>query len=118
MDKKTHQQIGRASKRKGAVGERQLAKVLSSYGYDCRRGRQYCGGAGNPDVVGLPGVHIECKRVEKLNLYAAVRQAISDARFGRIPTVMHRKNNQEWLVTLRLSDFMEMYKETDLEKSE
>lgn len=56
------------SRNKGAAGERELAKVLKGYGYDCRRGQQYCGANGDEDVVGLPGLHIECKRVERLNL--------------------------------------------------
>lgn len=26
------------------------------------------------------------------------------------PTVFHRKNNKEWLVTMRLDDWIELYK--------
>lgn len=56
------------SNQKGKKGERELAAILKSYGYeDSRRGQQYCGSNGDADVVGLPGIHIECKRVEKLN---------------------------------------------------
>lgn len=50
------------------------------------------GTSGEADVVGIPGVHIECKRVEKLNIYTAMAQAVRDARPGEIPTVFHRKN--------------------------
>lgn len=64
-------------------------------------------------MVGLPGIHIECKRVEKLNLDAAMEQAIRDARAGEIPAVFHRKNRKEWKVTLRLDDFMELYAATE-----
>lgn len=53
------------SNRKGKEGERELANLLKSHGYDCRRGQQFCGSNGDADVVGLPGIHIECKRVEK-----------------------------------------------------
>lgn len=52
------------SRQKGARGERELAKVLRSYGYETRRGQQYCGANGDADVMGLPGIHIECKRVK------------------------------------------------------
>ena len=63
------------SNQKGKKGERELAAILKSYGYeDSRRGQQYCGSNGDADVVGLPGIHIECKRVEKLNIYDAVEQ--------------------------------------------
>lgn len=97
------------SRRKGAAGERELANKLKDYGYRTRRGQQYCGANGDADVVGLPGIHIECKRVEKLNLYDAVAQSVRDAKEGETPAVFHRKNNCEWLVTLRMDDFMKLY---------
>ncbi len=97
------------SRRKGAEGEKELAGKLREYGYDSRRGQQYCGANGDADVVGLPGVHIECKRVEKLNLYDAMAQSVHDAKEGEVPAVFHRKNRCEWLVTLRFDDFMRLY---------
>jgi Holliday junction resolvase len=99
------------SRQKGAAGERELAKKLREYGYDCRRGQQYCGANGDADVIGLPGIHIECKRVERLNIDDAMLQAIRDRREGEYPAVFHRKNNHEWLVTMRLEDWIEIYKE-------
>lgn len=104
------------SRQKGAAGERELAKALRSYGFETRRGQQYCGSNGDADVVGLPGVHIECKRVERLNLEDAMAQSRADARPGEIPAVMHRKNNCKWLVTLSIDDFMTLYKETDYDR--
>lgn len=95
----------------GAKGERELARVLKQYGYDCRRGQQYCGANGDADVVGLPGIHIECKRVERLNIYDAVDQAKRDKKESEIPAVFHRKNNCEWLVTLPLDQFIAIYRE-------
>jgi Holliday junction resolvase len=106
------------SRRKGAEGERELAKILRQYGYESRRGQQYCGANGDADVIGLPGIHIECKRVEKLNLYDAMSQAISDAKTDEIPAVFHRKNRCEWLVTMKLKDFMEIYPEWEAGKGE
>lgn len=100
------------SKQKGARGERELAKVLRAHGFKTRRGQQYCGANGDADVVGLPNIHIECKRVERLNLYDAMAQAKSDAKQDEIPVVMHRKNKCDWLVTLSLDDFMKIYKES------
>lgn len=97
------------SRSKGAKGERELVRVLRQYGYDCRRGQQYSGANGDADVVGLPGVHIECKRVERLNIHDAMDQAKIDSRDGEIPAVFHRKNNCEWLVTLQIDEFMKLY---------
>ena len=104
------------SRQKGAAGERELANILKEYGYDARRGQQFCGKNGDADVIGIPGIHIECKRVEKLNLENAMNQSINDAREGEIPTVFHRKNRMEWLVTLRMKDFIELIKHLDWRK--
>lgn len=110
--------LGKKSKDKGARGERELAGILREYGYETRRGQQYCGANGDADVVGLPGIHIECKRVENLNIYEAMEQAINDSSandlpygYGKYdrPTVFHRKNKCEWLVTMRFDDFSDLY---------
>ena len=102
------------SRNKGARGERELAEKLRSRGYDARRGQQYSGANGDADVVGLPGIHIECKRVEKLNISTAMQQSIRDARKYEVPVVMHRKNGEEWLCTIRLDDFIDILKRTEI----
>ena len=99
------------SRAKGARGERELARILRGYGYDCRRGQQYCGANGDADVVGLPGIHIECKRGQRLNIDEAMLQAIRDRREGEFPAVFHRKNNGKWMVTMLLDDWQEIYRE-------
>lgn len=98
------------SRNKGANFERKLAHVLTDYGFECRRGQQYCGANGDADVVGLPKIHIEAKAVERLNIYDAMNQAKRDKREDEIPVVMHKKNRQNILVTMELSDWMELYK--------
>ena len=97
--------MGKPSRDKGKVGERELAKELSRlFGVDARRGVQYQGGPGSPDVVGLPGVHVECKRNEALQLYSAIEQAITDSRGFGAPLVCHRRNGKPWLAIVRLDD--------------
>lgn len=102
------------SKAKGARGERALAKALRDHGYNCRRGQQYCGANGDADVVGLPGIHIECK-VYKANLnggvYGAIEQARRDAKPEDMLTVMQKKDRCEWLVTMPLEDWIQIYRE-------
>jgi Holliday junction resolvase len=97
------------SRSKGAKGERELAKILREYGYPCRRGQQYSGANGDADVVGLPNIHIEVKRRERLEIYSAIAQAVRDAKNDEKPAVFHRKNECEWLVTMRLEDWMKLY---------
>lgn len=104
------------SRDKGCRGERELANKLKEYGFDCRRGQQFCGNNGDADVVGLEGFHIECKRVEALSLYKALSQAKGDAKDGDMPVVMHRKNNCEWVVIQPLETWIEMYKESEVGK--
>ncbi len=101
--------MAKFSKEKGKRGERELASKLREYGYDARRGQQYSG-IGGEDVVGLPGVHIEVKRTERLSLYDAMAQAIHDAK-DKLPIVAHRRNNCDWLVIMRLEDWIKLYRE-------
>lgn len=101
------------SKQKGARGERELSSKLKEYGFNTRRGQQYCGANGDADVVGLPNIHIECKRVQNLNLYNAISQAKADANENELPAVFHRKDRSEWLVTMTFSDWMKIYKESE-----
>ena len=102
--------MGKTGRDKGKRGERELSAKLRNCGYDCRRGQQYSGVSGDADVIGLPGVHIECKRVERLNLYDAMAQAIHDTRPEELPAVFSRRNHSDWLVTMRLDDWIELYK--------
>lgn len=100
------------SRDKGARFERELARALRAYGYQhARRGQQYCGANGDADVVGLPGIHIEAKHVERLNLDDAMAQAARDARPGERPAVFHRKNHCKTKVTMYLEDWIDLYRE-------
>ena len=105
------------SKQKGARFERTLARIFRvEYGYgEARRTAQYCGNTGDAsDVVGLPGLHIEAKHQETMRLYEWMSQAVRDAEAGgenRLPAVFHKKNNADILVTMRLDDFMNLYRE-------
>lgn len=97
--------VGKSQRDKGKAGERELShKLTELFGTACRRGQQYCGTAGDSDVVGLPGVHIESKRTETLRLWDAIGQAVSDAANGDIPVVCHRPSRREWVAIVRLSD--------------
>lgn len=98
------------SRAKGARFERLLASKLRDYGYDARRGQQYCGANGDADVIGLPGIHIEAKHRERMQLYDWMAQAKHDAK-GAIPAVFHKRNNCAILVTMELGDFMTIYRE-------
>ena len=101
---------GKSSARKGADGERELAAILREYGYTVERGGTMSFGE-KPDLSGLPYIHCECKRVERLNIHDAMQQAVADSmRFqDGCPTVFHRKSRSPWLVTMRLTDWITFY---------
>ena len=102
--------MGKKSQRKGADGERELVDVLNTAGYNVQRGGSQTYGE-IPDLVGLPGIHIECKRTEKLNIHEAMQQSRRDAdRFqDGMPAVFHRRNRTGWLVTMDLGDWLRIY---------
>ncbi len=41
--------MGKAQREKGKRGERELAGILRDYGYDTRRGQQFCGADGSAE---------------------------------------------------------------------
>lgn len=107
------------SRAKGARFERTLASKFREYGYkNARRSAQYCGKTGEAaDIVNLPGIHVEAKACERMQLYEWMAQAKRDAANGgkgNLPAVFHKKNNAEILVTLTLDDFMKLYREYEL----
>lgn len=106
------------SKQKGTRFERTLASIFRGYGYGkSRRTAQYCGNTGDaPDVVGLPGIHVEAKHQERMMLYDWIEQAKRDSEgSGNLPVVFHKKNRSEILVSMTLDVFMQLYKETNHE---
>ena len=89
--------MGSKSQRKGRAGELELARLLQGYGYDVQPGQAVSYGA-TPDLVGLPHIHIECKRNERLNVPEAMA---------------HRRNRSGWLVTQRLEDWIAIYRKKE-----
>lgn len=98
------------SRAKGARGERMWRDFLRKHGHEARRGQQFSGKNGDPDVVSdMKDIHHEVKCVERLNIYVAIEQSVCDARQGEYPIVAHKKNNKEWLVTMRAEDWIALY---------
>lgn len=99
------------SKDKGKRGELEVVNLLKAAGYQVNRSAQFKGNTGQAaDVEGLPYIHIEVKRVEKLNVSEAMQQAAHDATKD-MPAVFHRKNDEKWMVTMRIDDWLKLYGE-------
>ena len=99
------------SRNKGKRGELMLAAIFREYGYPARRGQQYSGANGDADVVGVPFVHIECKWSNKTELHKWISQSVHDAKPGEIPIVCHKRDNEDFFVTLHIRDFIEIFNE-------
>ena len=99
------------SQRKGRAGEIELASVLTENGIPAKPGNALNFGT-MPDVVGLDGIHAEVKRVEKLNVQEAMNQAVRDSEkfHDGLPALFHRRNRSPWLVTMRLEDWLKVYR--------
>ena len=98
------------SRQKGKRGELEFVKFLKDHGCVARRTAQYCGNTGEAaDVVSDLPFHVEVKRVERLNINEAMKQAVRDcSNFDKIPVVAHRKSREEWLITMKATDFIDL----------
>lgn len=110
--------MGKSSQQKGRRAELELVSVLKGYGFESVQPGEAVSYGTVPDVVGLPGVHIECKRCEQLRIAEWADQAERDAeRFqDGLPAVFHRKSREPWRITMRLADFMKIYQRAKMEE--
>lgn len=113
----------RKHKVKGDKYERELGKYFNEVlGIETAHRAPLSGGGfvgnmvGGADVIGVPDLFIEAKRVERLNFMDAVRQAEGNrdkTNSPEVPIVINRRNQMttgQSLCVLRLDDFMKFYK--------
>jgi len=65
------------------------------------------------DLMGVPALAVEAKRVEKLSFPAAYAQALRNASLGEYPVVINRRSRQkigDSYVLISLDDFTVFYK--------
>ncbi len=71
---------GRSAQAKGRRAEIELAAYLREHGYTGARPGVAVNFGTQPDITGVDGLHIECKRHERLEINKWYRQAAADAR--------------------------------------
>lgn len=100
--------MGKKSLDKGKAGEREVARLIRGSFFRARRGQQFSGGGDSPDIVhNIPGIHIEVKRTERFNLYAALQQATEDAKgSAEVPVVFHRKSGKKWVAVVPAEHYL------------
>jgi len=107
-------------KQKGDNYERELAAYINEHtSLESFRaplsGGGHVGLSGGADILGVPDLFIEAKRVERLNFHDAMRQAetnIKKTRSSDVPIVVNRKNRMktgESLCLIRLDAFLIFY---------
>ena len=101
---------GKASQSKGRRGELELSRLLQGYGYNVQPGRAQSYGK-EPDLSGLPGIHVEAKRCEQVRPSQWMAQAQQDTEKFQdgAPAVFHRCSRSPCLVTMRLGDWLALY---------
>ncbi len=94
------------SRQKGAAAEREFAALIRQHGFTGERtGRN---GKTSEDVThDVPGVHIEVKRREALELAKWLRQAEKDAG-DLVPVVAYRKSREPWRVVVPAAEFLRL----------
>lgn len=102
---------GAKSQRKGRKAEIELSELLREHGIPAQVGDALNYGT-QPDIQGVDGIHVECKRTEQIRLAEWMQQAGRDAkRFGDgLPAVFFRRSRSPWLVCMTLEDWMQIYK--------
>lgn len=95
------------SRQKGKRGELEAAAEWNRHlpNAHARRAQQHSGTESASDLIapGTPHLWLEVKRVQKLNLTEVMSKA-RDQCGELCPVVLHRKNDEEWLVTFPLED--------------
>lgn len=98
--------MGKSQRNKGANGEREVAAILREHGIEARRGQVF---NHEPDIVSDTILHFEVKRQETTKLGEWFRQSES-ASGEKIPSVVHRRSRESWMITMRFEDFLRLWK--------
>lgn len=97
------------AQRKGKEGELKLMHFLLDHGLKVKRGYVWLN---QSDLIGLDGIHIECKFVESLNVRKALEQAIEESKKKKdgLPAVFWKRSRKEWVTVMRTEDWITLYK--------
>lgn len=94
--------MSNSERRKGALGEREVAAIFRAAGFDCDRTPNSGGLKIRGDLTGTVPAHVEVKRQEVLRIPLWIAQARDEAPAGVTPVVAFRQNGAEWYGALPL----------------
>lgn len=107
--------MAKASRDKGARGEREVALFYRAAGIGARRVPNSGGLDTKGDVLlDVPGVHVEAKIGATIALWQGLAQARAEAPTGSIPALHFRRSSRKhssgWYVAIPLPDFIDLLK--------
>ncbi len=106
--------MGKAQREKGRRGEVEVVKILQAHGITAKRGMVFLK---EPDVITDLPIHVECKRAERTEIGKWMAQSVEQCR-GKIPTVVHRRSREDWLITMKFEDFLNIINCGNAERNE
>ena len=93
-------------RRKGKVGELEfIARHVAPHWPEARRNLEQHTGD-KRDCLAVAGIHFQIKRVESLNIWAALDQAITESAPHDVPIVAFRRNRSPWFGALEMDELI------------
>jgi hypothetical protein len=94
------------NRERGKYGERSARDAIREYWLmsDCQRTGQTSAKVSGADLSGTQLLHVEVKLRKSLSAEKYLIQAERDAKHGKIPVVLMRRDKGEWIVMLRIKD--------------
>jgi hypothetical protein len=105
--------MGRAERRKGATGEREVAGIFGRFGFDLAK-RSGDAGQRDGDLDHVGNFYVEVRRRETLEILAWLREVAGECPPGLIGLLVFRRSRMPWHVSLPLGPFLALVGDVDL----
>jgi ribosomal protein S5 len=110
-EEKALSKMKKGARRKGADFERELVVRFNEdlKDFHAVRNLQTKGGRGKADVRltgSIHEFHVEAKRGKRTDMPGAIRQAVSEAKFGTIPVAITKEDQKSAYAIMELDDFI------------
>lgn len=105
------------SRRKGKVGELEVAQVMRDHGFQARRTAPMQAQQGAPEAdvaLSVEGMFVEVKRCERVEIDKWCAQAELASPHSSTPCVVWRRSRQPWRVALPLDEFLLLLRRASL----
>jgi hypothetical protein len=99
--------MGKGSRDKGKVGEREVVQIARAHGFPRAR-RQGDAGQDDRDIAHVEPAYLEVRRREKLDIPGWCREVDAAAPDDLIPVVAFRRNGEPWRAILPLETALEL----------